>query len=292
MRSASRGSHRRADVGEEEGSGFPRRWRTLAVAPGRSDTATLRLADGDGVTLARRCGATQGCRTPLRPRLSPQEVAAFVGGFQIAQGPRWKPAACRLGVVTGPSWAERLPGRSSSARQACRHRRHDIPTRGSSPAPPSDFTGGAYRPRQRLGNAGRPGRRYAASAGARQDHSGRVDFHGRPAGDGTTMSGARRSRSCKRRLGACRSARRCRSRSRRFTRSRRTNVRQPARRARRRRSRRSESAPRNAVRRGHGAQRMAQARSCALLLRTLQGRHSPQPDAYARPDEMGLAIEA
>jgi allantoate deiminase len=94
--------------GDEEGSRFPATLATSAGCAGAFDTATLRLADGDGVTLAealRRYGKDVGAIPAAAYR--PESVAAFVE-VHIEQGPALEARGVPLGVVTGIVGQSRL----------------------------------------------------------------------------------------------------------------------------------------------------------------------------------------
>jgi allantoate deiminase len=94
--------------GDEEGSRFPATLATSAGCAGAFDTATLRLADGDGVTLAealRRYGKDVGAIPAAAYR--PEGVAAFVE-VHIEQGPALEARGVPLGVVTGIVGQSRL----------------------------------------------------------------------------------------------------------------------------------------------------------------------------------------
>jgi allantoate deiminase len=94
--------------GDEEGSRFPATLATSAGCVGAFDTATLRLADRDGVTLAealRRYGKDVDAIPAAAYR--PQDVAAFVE-VHIEQGPTLEARDLPLGVVTGIVGQSRL----------------------------------------------------------------------------------------------------------------------------------------------------------------------------------------
>jgi allantoate deiminase len=94
--------------GDEEGSRFPATLATSAGCVGAFDTATLRLADRDGVTLAealRRYGKDVDAIPAAAYR--PEDVAAFVE-VHIEQGPELEARNVPLGVVTGIVGQSRL----------------------------------------------------------------------------------------------------------------------------------------------------------------------------------------
>jgi allantoate deiminase len=94
--------------GDEEGSRFPATFASSLACAAAFDTATLALADGDGVTLAQALSAYgKDARDIPSAAYAREEAAAYVE-VHIEQGPLLEAEGVPLGVVTGIIGQSRL----------------------------------------------------------------------------------------------------------------------------------------------------------------------------------------